>query len=169
MSKHWLTIVLFISLAFNLAVMIMFSYAQIYHKPPFFHPPIGHNMDRKHNRKRDANLPPAMKQLMEKNKADMEIYREDFAKKRVEFMQTLAKDTLNVKKAEAAMDASLKSHEVLERKLGTSLIDLRKQMTPIEAKAFFKERMERRMHKFDRFHSKHQRFNKHINKQGDSL
>jgi hypothetical protein len=66
-----------------------------------------------------------------------------------------------VKEAEAAMEASLKSHEDLERKLGTSLINLRKQMTPEESKVFFTERMERMQHDTDSFRNQHKDQNRH--------
>ena len=167
MNKRWLLIVLFISLAFNLAVMLMFSYASIYHRPPFCPPGMRQEMNRDRDKRPEDNLKPALKKLVEENRAEMEKARKEFAQTRKDFMQTLVQDTLNVKEAEAAMDASLKSHEDLERNLGNSLINLRKNMTSEEAKAFFKERIDRMQRKSDRFRHRHPRFDNQNDHQGD--
>ena len=168
MSKHWLIIVLFISLAFNLAVMLMFSYAQIYHRPPFCPPGMKHEIGRDNDREAFKKTNPVIKKMLDDNKAEMEKYRGEFAQKRKDFTQTLTSDTLNVNKAEAAMEASLKAHENLERKLGTSLINLRKNMTPEEAKTFFKQHRDRMRHDQNRFHPRRQRIINTDNKKGDS-
>lgn len=162
MSKHWLTIVLFISLAFNLAVMLMFSYMSIYHRPPFCPPGMERPMDRDSHKDRRTKLKPELKQLMKNNREEMRDYREEFAQKRKDFMKTLANDTLRVKDAEAAMEASLKAHEALERKLGSSLINLRSNMSAEEAKIFFRERMNDMNRNHDdqfRSHRKPRKFN----------
>jgi uncharacterized membrane protein len=158
MSKRWIVILLCISLAFNIAVMGMFLFMTVYHRPPFCPPGMERGRDGDRERKPDAELNPAMRKLMDENKAEMRKFRDDFAQKRRDFMLILANDTLNVKAAEAAMEASLKAHEDLERKLGSSMINLRKNMKPADAKAFFTERMERMQHKTDKFRQEHKRF-----------
>lgn len=170
MNKRWLIIVLFISLAFNLAVMIMFSYVSFYHKPPFCPPHMRAPFEKEHSGKHKSIKNDKIREMMGEDKAEMKKYRDDFAQKRDAFMKTLTKDTLNVKEAEAAMDASLKSHEELERHLGLSLIKVRQQLTATEAKTIFKERLDRINNHKDRFRHRRdkmrERFNqnKEINK-----
>lgn len=166
MSKHWLTIVLFISLAFNLAVMLMFSYVSIYHRQPFCPPGMRQSFNRDRDRDHDRKTNPAIKKLLDENKVEMEKYRADFAQKRLQFLQTLSRDTLNIDDAEVSMEASLKAHGELERKLGNSLINLRKNMTNEDARVFFKKHMDRMHRNKDDFRprrDKRDSLNKKIN------
>ncbi len=151
MNKRWLIIVLFISLAFNLAIMLMFSYMNIYHRPPFCPPGMRPHPGQEQDRMHQPIANQKIREMMGEDKAEMKKFRDDFAQKREAFMKTLSKDTLNVKEAEAAMDASLKAHEDLERHLGQTLIKVRQKITSKEAQTFFKERLERMNHNKDRF------------------
>jgi hypothetical protein len=133
----------------------MFSYMSIYHRPPFCPPGMKHHPEFEHNRMQPPPMNDKFKKLMGEDKAEMKKLREDFNQSREDFMKILANDTLNVKQAEAAMEASLKAHEDLERHLGTSLIKVRQNMTGKEAETFFKKRLERLDYKRDKF--KHNR------------
>lgn len=146
MSRRWIIILLFISLAFNLAVMSMFIYATIFHRPPFCPPGARPPMEMarpnhmRHNKDR-GKLPFALE-----DKEEIRELRTEFMQKRKDFMQIIKSENYDEKQALAAMEASLKAQEVLERKLGTSLIELRNKMSAKEADEFFEEWM----HKFKR-------------------
>lgn len=146
MSRKWIVILLFISLAFNLAVMSMFIYATIFHRAPFCPPPMRPPMEmggREHHKdKLDRDKFP----FSAENKTEIKELRDTFKQKRREFMQTMQSDKFTEQEALAAMEASLKAQENLEKKLGSSLIEMRKKMSDAEAKEFF----ERRMDKFKR-------------------
>jgi len=159
MNKHWLVIVLFISLAFNLAVMIMFAYVSIYHKPPFPHPGMKPRHERDFDRMHRPGMNMKMQEMMGGNKEELKPFRDSFDQKREAFIQSLSRDTLNVKEVEAAMEASLKAHEDLERHLGQSLIKMRSNMSGKEAGVFFKERLKQMRHNQEKFHQRRNRLN----------
>jgi uncharacterized membrane protein len=146
MSRKWIVILLFISLAFNMAVMSMFIYATIFHRAPFcptpMRPPMEMEGREHHKDKSDRDRFP----FTVEDKAEIKELRDTFKQKRREFMQIMQSDKFTEQKALAAMEASLKAQEDLEKKLGTSLIEMRKKMSAEEAKEFF----ERRMDKFRR-------------------
>jgi hypothetical protein len=139
MSKHLIVILLFVSLAFNLAVLGMFIYSTAFHKMPLCHPSIENRYPGRDDRRETRLLPEAAL----KNKDEIRKLREEFFKTRREFMQILAKDKYNEQEAQAAMEQSLQAQDRLERKLGASLIEVRKNMDPAEAKKFFEHRMRR--------------------------
>ncbi|MBM4399611.1 MAG: periplasmic heavy metal sensor [Candidatus Cloacimonetes bacterium] len=153
MSKQWIVILLLISLAFNLAVLGIFLYTSIYHKPPFCPPGMRppHEMGRPDLPDRDKDkdkFPFAFE-----NREEIKALRDTFMLKRREFMQIMRNEPFNEKEALAAMETSLKAQEGLEKKLGTSLIEKRKKMSPEEAKEFFERRKDRfrRRYRKDRF------------------
>lgn len=166
MNKRWLVIVLFISLAFNLAIVVMFSYMSVCHKPPFCPPGMKPPFERDNKRMPPPIENDKIKKMMGEDKAEMKKFRDDFSQKRNAFMKTLIKDSLNVKEAEAAMDASLKAHENLERHLGQSLIKVRQNISSQEAQTIFKERLER-FDKKDRFRHKFNKMHHKPNQEGD--
>lgn len=139
MSKHLIVILLFVSLAFNLAVLGMFIYASAFHKMPFCHPNIENRYPGRDEHRESRLLPEAAL----KNKDEIRKLREEFFKTRREFMQILAQEKYNEQEAKAAMEASLQAQDKLERKLGASLIEVRRNMDPAAARKFFEHRMKR--------------------------
>lgn len=148
MSKHLIVILLFVSLAFNLAVLGMFIYATAFRKVPFCHPQIERRMPYSGENRHSRLLPEAAL----KNKDEINKLREEFIRSRREFMQTLAKEKYNEQEAKAAMEASLQAQDKLERKLGASLIEVRRNMDPEAAKKFFEHRMRRTDRRTGAFH-----------------
>jgi hypothetical protein len=147
MSKRWIEILLIISLAFNLAVLGMFIYTAAFHKP-LFTPPgwqqqggRNQNYGENHAKRMD---PDAMLQ----NKEEIKQLREAFQQSRKDFIQTMSKDNFNLQEARAAMEKSLAAQDVLERKLGESLLNVRTKMTAAEAKRFFDHRLNRMNHNY---------------------
>lgn len=167
MNKRWLVIVLFISLAFNLAIVAMFSYMSLCHKPPFCPPGMKPPFERDHHRMPPPDDNDKIRKLMGEDKEDMIKFRDDFSKKRDAFMKTLVKDTLNVKEAEAAMDASLIAHENLERHLGQSLIKVRQKLSSEEARTIFKDRLDRFNKRKDKFRHKFDNMHQRPNQEGE--
>jgi len=149
MSKHWLVILLFISFAFNLAVIGSFIYLRLTMGPP--PPPPMEDGRGPHRYRHDDSL--RFKDSEEVNKL-----RDQFRETKQELMSELAKDPINEARLNSIVDSSLVIQTKLERELGTSLIKLRKSMTPAEAKEFFTKRMDniqnmhnRRQHQFRRY------------------
>jgi len=143
MSKHFITILLLISLAFNLAVMCMFAYASIYHRPPF-NPP---QWDRARHHEgmgfRHSEHGRRWPDTLMENRDEIKQLREAFSQSRKEFMQEMRSDKFDLTKATAAMQKSLLAQEKLEKRLGESLLDMRKKMSTTEAQKFFQERQDR--------------------------
>jgi hypothetical protein len=148
MSKHWIVILLLISLAFNLAVLGMFLYMKVYHQPPFNPAEMqGHRqwgeMDRL-DKYPGRHWPDSLFE----NKDEIKVLREAFRQSRKDFIETMNTENFNEPAARIAMEKSLKAQEILEKKLGESLIDVRTKMSPEDSKKFFKEWMKRRNHRF---------------------
>ena len=143
MSKHLLIILLIVSLAFNLAVAGMFLYTSIYHRPPFYPPGIGmmgpgdHHKPWFHKKDRDEHNP------FLKESDEIRKLREDFMQKRMNFMHVMMQEGFVDSAAVAAMESSLKAQEVLERKLGAALIEMRSKMNDDEAREYFQKRLDR--------------------------
>jgi hypothetical protein len=143
MNKHWLVIVLFVSLAFNLAVMLMFAYISIYHKPPF------HFMGQKpgtellnHKYGIHHRITPKPEEMLT-NKDEIMKLKDEFRQKRREFMETLRQENFSEEDALKTMEASRQAQDILEKRLGNSLIEFRKKITAREAKEYFKPREDR--------------------------
>ena len=79
-----------------------------------------------------------------KNKDEIKQLREAFQQARKEFIRTMTKDSFNLEEAKAAMQKSLQAQNLLESKLGESLIEVRTRMTAEQAKRFFEHRLNRR-------------------------
>jgi Spy/CpxP family protein refolding chaperone len=144
MNKRWLVIVLFASLAFNLAVMLMFAYISIYHRPPF------HSMNPKprmeqweHKFEYHHRITPKPEDMLT-NKDEIKKLKDDFRQKRREFMETLRQENFSEEDAYKAMEVSRQAQDILEKRLGNSLIEFRKKLTPREAKEYFKPREDRK-------------------------
>ena len=168
MSKHLIVILLLISLAFNLAVLGMFLYTAKYHKAPFnphrIFGPIdrsGPGWERFHHR-RDT-----LETRLDNND-EIRKLRDDYRQMRINFLQVMMKDKFLEQEAAAAMQASLKAQENLEKKLGESLIELRKKLSPEEAKALFKERMDRIERRHNIYRKRLEHFIEDNKPQGDT-
>jgi hypothetical protein len=146
MSKRLIEILLLVSLAFNLAVVCMFSYVHFFHKMPF-RPDMGRRHEWNRDGRQDREMNKKMQGMMEANRESMKPYREEFRLKREQFMKLLAAEQVNEAQAIKAMQASLAAQDTLESKLGMSLLELRKKMTPAEAKEYFEMRIERMKHR----------------------
>ncbi len=135
MNKRWLYILLFISLAFNLAVLGSFVFIRFFMPPPpetMSHPGMegrGPGNDR-------------MKEWQQHcgDDAEMIQIKTKFAQSKHALMQELAKDPINETKIKSILDSSLVIQSSLERKLGQRLLTLRKSMNADEAKDFFGRR-----------------------------
>jgi hypothetical protein len=144
MKQRWLVVVLFVSLAFNLAVMVMFAYISVYHKSPF------HSMYNKPGMEQWGRNPEYRHRITPKpeemltNKDEIRKLKDEFKSKRRAFMETLRQENFNEEDAFKAMEASWVAQDKLEKRLGNSLIEFRKKITAREAKEYFKPREERK-------------------------
>lgn len=142
MSKRLLTILLLISLAFNLAVVGRYAYFEVWERPHFnpSHHPRG-RMENNRNRfdkGRNNWMADCMKQGME----HCQPYRDTFQVDRTQFIETLKVANFNEANAKAALEKSLKAHANMEQALGMNLIEMRKKMTAAQAREFFDRRFE---------------------------
>jgi len=144
MSKRWIVILLFVSLAFNLAVMGMFLHTMVFRRPlfclPGMIPHMEWNKERDHRTEKDKDRP----RFDEETRAEIKKLRGDFMLKRREFMLLLAKKDLNEQQVTAAMEASILAQDKLEKKLGSAILELRKKMTAEQANDFFTRMLERK-------------------------
>lgn len=144
MSKRWIVILLFISLAFNLAVIGMFLYSTIFTRMPFCpRGSISHREMVEHRfsrTDRDKDRP----EFVLENKDEIRKLRGDFMQKRREFITVLSKENLNEQEAITAMQASLDAQLELEQKVGSSMLELRKKLTPEQAKEYFQKILTRK-------------------------
>ncbi|MCB5258936.1 MAG: hypothetical protein PHN71_01040 [Candidatus Cloacimonetes bacterium] len=142
MSKRLITMLLIVSLAFNLAVLS--SIIWLHYRLP--HPP--HHTG-SYERPR---LPEHIKSMpMDKELGDM---RREYDEYRIRFMRKLALEDYSEQNLIAIIDSSLAAQHKLEEALGTRLINLRKQMSAEEAFEYFNARadiMEQRMLKIENY------------------
>ena len=131
MSKRSILILLFISLAFNLAVLGGLFWLRV-HRPP--HP--FHRADRKEG--------PKFPDRFAKHRPDPEISKihEQFNQNKLLLMQELRKDPFDELYVKALMDSSIVTQGMLERRLGEKLLESRRQMTASEADEYFGKRIE---------------------------
>jgi hypothetical protein len=144
MSKRWIVILLFVSLAFNLAVMVMFLHLTVFGKhlgfPPHFRP----STEFRDNNPRHIQRVTPRPEDMLVNKDEIRKLKDEFRQKRREFMETLRQENFSEEDALKAMEASRVAQDILEKRLGNSLIEFRKKLTAREAKEYFKPKEDRR-------------------------
>lgn len=155
MSKRWIVILLFVSLAFNLAVLGVFLYTSYFNRMPFClynERPDKELAEHRYSREdRERERP----EFTLGNRDEIKQLRSEFMQKRREFINTLCKENINEQEVMAAMQASLNAQEKLENLVGTSMLDLRKKMTPEQAKDYFQRILDRkRDHRPDNDRSK---------------
>jgi hypothetical protein len=111
-------------------------------RPPFFKPFNGFRQD---NQNRIQRVTPRPEEMLV-NKDEIKALRDEFRQKRKEFMEVLRQENFSEEDAYKAMQASRAAQDILEKRLGTSLIEFRKKLTSREAKEYFKPREDRRNH-----------------------
>ncbi|HNQ42870.1 MAG TPA: hypothetical protein PKI59_00475 [Candidatus Cloacimonadota bacterium] len=147
MSRRLLIAILLVSLGFNLAVigsMIWFRFIRPCPiPPPQGRPPMG-----------NVHPLPIWKQL--KPDSQIPAYRAKFDSTKILLMEELAKDPIDELKIHSIIDSSLSAQNLLERHLGMSMLEIRKQMSAAEAKEHFTARAaqirEMQNDKFKDFH-----------------
>ncbi len=152
MSKKSLVILLFISLSFNLAVLGSLILLRL-HRPP--------RPDTRELRIRYPRLP----EHIERSERDPQITaaRRKFHRTTVALLQELRKDTVNEENIMAIIDSSLVAQTALERRLGISLLNLRKQMSAAEADEYFGRRIEFLNQRHKNTHHRRDRHEKNSN------
>lgn len=136
MNKRLLYALLIISLAFNLAFLGSFIFLRFRHIRPPFHPLM---------KTRELRMqPPA---LMDRPYAEespaIQAKRNEFRKAKITLFRELAKDPVNEARVTQILEASMAAQSSLERDLGVAMLELRKSMTPEEAKTHFENRIKR--------------------------
>lgn len=131
MSKKSILILLFISIAFNLAVLgsMLWFHLNRPHHPPLRGAEISH-----------LDLPEHIQHRM--RDPEITCLRDQFEQNKLELLQELRKDPINEENIAAIIDSSLMAQSTLERRLGNRLIELRKKMSAQEADEYFGKRIE---------------------------
>ncbi len=125
MSNRTLTVLVLISLAFNIAFLAGFIYKQS--RIRSFLNPDGPK----------PNIPPERIEFFERMKHDMIPFREDFEKSKKDFVMELVNPDFNEEILNEKLDIILEKQIRMEHELGKRLIMLRKEMSPEEAHRFF--------------------------------
>ena len=126
MSKKVLSILLIISLAFNMAVIGGFIYRQLFFLR--FHPKCPANQ----------HIPTHFREEFEITRERIHPFRQDFMQCKKEFMEGLMNKDFNLELLDRKLKETLEKQMRMEHELGALLIRLRSEMSPEEAKRFFK-------------------------------
>jgi len=150
MSKRMIVILLFISIAFNMAVLgsILWLHFGRNHPPQ---PPV--------QRFSRIPLPPNMEHM--NWDPDLCELRTRYDETKIELMHKLAQDPIDENAIIAILDSSLTVQNSLERELGYRLLELRKQMSAREAEAYFNARALKMEHRIQTLKDKFRRRPKH--------
>lgn len=136
MSKRLITILLIISFAFNVAVLGTFIYMRTSCSlRPF------HRTTKEVERPAQTPNPEERPQIVE-NEAVI-ARADEFRKTRKDLYTELAKDPINEARINGIIEKSLVAQTALERELGASMLELRKNMNADEAKIHFDNRIKR--------------------------
>ena len=129
MNKKLLTVLLFVSLSFNLAIVgsVLWLYFNRPCPPPPPHPNMG----------RFQPLPPWDKFKRDPQTDSMRVKFDDT---KIALMNELAKDPVDEQKVNTIIESSLAAQNTLERTLGNRMLELRKQMSAEDARQFFSAR-----------------------------
>jgi hypothetical protein len=120
MKLPW--ILLIISMLFNVA----FISGAIYHRIHRPGPPRFKEM-----------LEPKWKALMDESKGTIDPYRDDAFESRGQFMDALSNPDTPEDSLNAALERSIRKQELLERKVGERMLEIRHTLPPAEYKQFF--------------------------------
>ncbi len=138
MNKRWLTILLFVSIAFNLAILGSFVYLH-YIRPPYPRSMRQHWQQRMSSTPNGQFRPDSHFMFSDSTRA----HRREFEDAKKELMLELAKDPVDTAQINAIVDRSLAAQGKLERDLAEHLLRYRESMSPEEAKEHFTSRAQR--------------------------
>ena len=122
MSKRALTIIVIISLAFNLAFIGTFSLIQL---------------RRRSFLKHEFRPPPELREHFRNRKEHIASFQHDFHQSKIAFIEELKKPDFNEELLNKMMENAIRKQTAMEIELGKSLIELRKEMSFEEAQKFF--------------------------------
>lgn len=149
MTKRTIAILLFISLAFNLAVLGSILWIRLNHKAcPAEIPQSGHHR---------IVLPPHLQNDHVMWSPEIRELHSEFNKSKIELMRELAKDPIDATNITAIIDNSLAAQGSLERALAHRLLEIRKQMSAAEAQEYFSSRAEQMKKRSQAFKHKYNR------------
>ena len=122
MSKRALTIIVIISLAFNLAFIGTFGLIQ-FRRRSFL--------------KHTFGPPPELREHFRNRKEHIAPLRYDFHQSKVDFIEELKKPDFNEELLNMMLENAIEKQTAMEIELGKSLIEIRKEMNFEEAQRFF--------------------------------
>lgn len=126
MSNRTLSILVVISLSFNIAFLGMFLFHRIRGPIP-------------HHDPREFNMPPEMREFLKKSREKFKPLRDDFEQSRRILSDALAEKEYDEAELLLLLEETLQKQDVMERAMGIHLIELRKNMTPEQAENFFRK------------------------------
>lgn len=132
MTKRSIVILLFVSLAFNLAVLGSILWVHFSRAACPAETPLG--------RLQRTALPQHLHDGHMMWSPEIRQLHTHFNDSKIELMNELAKDPINETDITAIIDSSLDAQSSLERALGYRLLDIRKQMSAAEAEDYFSSR-----------------------------
>lgn len=132
MSKRTLSLLLAISLAFNLAFLgsIIYLHLRAPRRRPIPFTPV-----------KRVELPSHIGDV--RDNPEIRQMRSQFDRIRVNLMEELAKETVDETRVLTIIDSSLAAQEELEQSLGQNLLEIRKQMSSEEAEEYFQAQARR--------------------------
>ena len=148
MTKRTIAILLFISLAFNLAVLGSILWIHFGRACPARAP---------HSRYHRIALPSHLQDDHAMWNPEIRELHSEFNKSKIELMRELAKDPINATNITAIIDNSLAAQGSLERALAHRLLEIRKQMSAAEAEDYFSARAEQMKQRSQAFKHKYNR------------
>ena len=126
MSNRTLSILVVISLSFNIAFLGMFLFHRIRGPLPPQDP-------------REFNIPPELRDFLMQSREKMKPLREDFETSRRILSDALGEEEYDEAELLKLLEDTLHKQDIMERAMGMHLIELRKNMTPEQAENFFKK------------------------------
>jgi len=125
MNNKTVSILVIISLIFNLVLLSLFLYYRFVTKPILgnIHPP--------------PHYPPRFENFVAESKNEIEPLRKNFEAEKRKFIQLLAADSIKTGMLIAQLEITLKKQLEMEQILGNKMIEIRQEMTDEEARAFF--------------------------------
>lgn len=134
MKNSTYKILLAISIIFNIAFIGNVIYHKYIKKNPY--EKMIHENNLPHN------------DMMRFHRAEMVRDRRNYVEKRREFIEMLMAPNFDEKALEKKLNLTIDKEKKMERKMGEHLIELRKNMTPEEAKRFFRRILRDRRREF---------------------
>ncbi|MDY0230149.1 MAG: periplasmic heavy metal sensor [Candidatus Cloacimonadaceae bacterium] len=148
MTKRSIVILLFVSLAFNLAVLGSILWIHYGRACPQRVP---------HVREHMTKLPPHLQDAHAMWNPEIRELHSSFNESKIELMRELAKNPINEENINAIIDSSMEVQGSLERALAHRLLEIRKQMSAAEAEDYFSSRAENMQERIQAFRHKSNR------------